>query len=241
MPRGLPDYYNPDTLVSQRLANVEEVVTALRGVASLDNRGRTLFFDSFGEGLSGWVLSSEGAAASPVVSTGQAYIPPASVYLDAGNTGGDDNSKLTKIIQLGASALLGFETSYWYHGDAPLLRMDLRYDLAGDDYFARMEILPETGVIRIWSSSGWATIANVGYNAWSEGAWLPLKLVADFANGEYMRAIVGQEQIDLSAYALMSTVVAVSGRAEFRLTCFPSGDGADVGYIGHATGTVDEP
>lgn len=241
MPRGLPDYYNPDTIVSQRLANVEEVVTAIRKIGSIDNRGRTLFIDDFNEDLAGWVVSSEDAAADPVLSTGQAFIPPAAVYLDAGDTGGDDNSKLTKIIQLGASARIGFELSYWYHSDAPMLQAEIRYDLAGDDYFAYLSVTPADGAVRIWSSAGWTTICNVGYNAWSEGAWLPLKFVADFETGEYVRLLVGQEEYDISAYVLMSTILAVAGRAEFRLICYPTGEGADTGYIGHAVGTVDEP
>lgn len=241
MPRGLPDYYNPDTLVSQRLANVEEVVTAIQKIGNIDNRGRTLFFDPFNENFSGWVINYEDYAAFPVISTGQAFIPPASAYLDAGKTGDDSNSRLTKIIQLGASARLGFETSYWYHKDAGYLCVDLRYDLAGADHFARLDVLPASGVVRIWPPTGLVTIGNVGYNAWEEGAWLPIKLVADFATGRYVRVLIGQEQIDVSAYALNTTIVAVAGRAEFRLVCYPANAETNLCYIGHAAGTVDEP
>jgi len=241
MPRGLPDYYNPDTLVSQRLANVEEVVTALRGIPSIDNRGRTLFFENFNGNLSGWVSSSDEDGSVAVISTAQAMISPASALLDAGTLGNSGSSWMWKNIQLGASALLGFETSLWYSSGAPTFRMDLRYDLAGDEFFARLEVRPASGEIRIHSTDGSAIVGAVGYNGIATGAWLPLKVVADFANGAYTRLIVGQEQIDVSAYALTSSVLAVPGRAEFKIHCLAGNAVTNLANIGHATGTVDEP
>ena len=241
MPRGLPDYYNPDTIVSQRLANVEEVVTAVRKIGNIDNRGRTLFFDNFNSNLSGWVLGTDGDGAAGVISTAQAFIPPASALLDTGTLGGEGESSMLKRVQLGASALLGFETSFWYQEDAPWFRMEVRYDLAGDEFFARLEVRPASGEVRIHSSAGSTIIGDVGFVASGEGAWLPLKLVADFANGEYSRVLVGQEQIDVSAYAILSSVLALPGRAEFKLHCLAANAVTNDAYIGHAAGTVDEP
>ena len=241
MPRGLPDYYNPDTLVSQRLANVEEVVTAVRKIASMDNRGRTLFFDNFNENLVGWAADVDGDGNNAVLSTAQAYIPPASALLDAGTSGEGGESWLEKHIHLGASALLGFETSYWYHEDAPQYWISMHYDLSGDGYLARLAVKPSNGDIRIYTPAGFVIVGNVGYSAGSEGVWLPIKLVGDFANGTYMRALAGQEQIDVSTYSLRTSYESLPGRATYKILGFAANAVTNDAYIGHATGTVDEP
>lgn len=241
MPRGLPDYYNPDTLVSQRLANIEEIVTALRGVSGIDNRGHTLFYDDFHSNLSDWYLDLGEDGANPVISTARSYSPPSSCLLDAGTSGAGGDSVMQKHIQLAASINLGFEASFFYHEDAPRLRMDIVYNLAGDKFVGQLEIWPATGVIGIWATGGLVVIGNVGYNADSEGTWLSLKLVGDFLNGNYVRALIGQTQVDLSAYALAFSPVAVPDRAEFWLVCNAANAVTNLAYVGHAAGTVDEP
>ncbi len=241
MPRGLPDYYNPDTLVSQRLANVEEIVTQQRKIASIDNRGRTLFFDSFGEGMGGWLLSNDGLGEDAVASTAKSLIPPASAYLDAGTSGSSGGSSIIKGFHLGASALIGLETSFRYANNTPNLELFMYYNLAGNEFFARMDILPLSGVVRIWIDSEFVTVGNIGYNGSSAGPWLLIKLVADFVNGKYVRALIGHLELDLTAYALDSSAAAAAGRATFWLKCTAVNAVTNDGYIGHVAGTVDEP
>jgi len=241
MPRGLPDYYNPDTLVSQRLANVEEVVTALRGAASIDNRGRTLFLDDFNENLAGWAADVDGDGAYAVISTAQSFVPPASALLDAGTSGEGGETWLMKHVHLGASALLGLEVFCWYHEDAPQYWISIHYDLSGDGYLARLAIKPSNGDIRIYTPAGFVTVGNVGYNAGSEGVWLPIKIVGDFANGAYTRVLTGQEQIDISAYSLRTSYESLPGRATYKILGFAENAVTNLAYVGHAAGTVDEP
>ncbi len=241
MPRGLPDYYNPDTLVSQRLANVEEVVTAVQKLANIDNRGRTLFFDSFGEGLSSWLTSQEGDGVAAVSSTTRALIPPASAFLDAGTSGGGGVSNMIKQFHLGASALLGWETSLLYTNTAPDYRMFTYYNLEGNNFFARLDIQPLTGIVRIWVPDEFITVANIGYNGRVNGPWLLVKLVADFANGKYVRALVGHLEIDLSSYSLDSSAVAAPDLSAFWLSVAAVRAVTNYGYVGHVIATVDEP
>jgi len=241
MPRGLPDYYNPDTLVSQRLANVEEVVTAIQKIANIDNRGRTLFFDSFGEGLSGWATSKSNDGVLGVASTAKALIPPASAFLDAGTVGSLGSSNMVKTVHLGASVLLGFETSFLYTNTAPDYRMLIYYNLLGNNFYARLDVQPITGIVRIYVPDEFITIGNIDYNGIANGPWLLLKLVADFANGKYVRALVGHLEIDLSSYSLDSSASAQPDLSSFWLTVAAVRAVTNYGYIGHALGTVDEP
>jgi len=241
MPRGLPDYYNPDTIVSQRLANVEEVVTALRGTTSIDNRGRTLFFDRFGDGLFAWDTPYGGDGKEPTVHTSVALIPPSAVFLDAGTTGGDGRSYILRRFHLGESVRLGLETHILYNVLCPLYRIHIAYNLAGSEYVAQLEVLPASGVLRIKVSGDWTTIGNVGYASYSGKVWLPLKMVADFESGYYVRGLVGQEQIDLSDYPLDSSAVLRAGMAQFENRCIAANAVTNQGFVGFTSGTIDEP
>ena len=119
--------------------------------------------------------------------------------------------------------------------------MDLLYNVSGNEYFARMEVLPLTGDLRVWVPTEWITVGNVGYARTASAPWLPLKLVADFASGTYSRLLVGQQQIDLSSYALDSAAFSLPGYAEFELRCIPGDDNSNTGSIGFVAVTVDEP
>ncbi len=241
MPRGLPDYYNPDTVVSQRLANVEEIVTHQRGIASIDNRGRTLFHEHFHENMSGWVQTAAGDASAGVIDTSLSIVPPSSAYFDAGTVGGSGAVLAEKYFQLGLSKRLGIEVSYWYSENAPEFRLVLRYGFEGSQYLCQTQILNTSSSVKIWTGGAWVTVADVGYTALAAGTWLPIKLVADFASGDYTRLLVGQVQVDLSAYPMNSSVLGVDGRADYRLWFGPVAAGDNDAYIGHVTGTVDEP
>jgi len=241
MPRGLPDYYNPDTLVSQRLANVEEVVTQLRGIGGVDNRGQTLFSDTFGEGLDAWLATYGGDATYPVVSTTQTLIPPASVYFDAGTSGGDGYSYILKRFHLGESVRLGLETHIYYNLVSPLYRLHMAYNLSGDEYYAQLEVLPASGVLRVLAVSGWVTIGNVGYAGYAGVVWLPLKLVVDFESGYYVRALAGQKQFDISDHPLRSSAILQGGMAQFENRCIAANAGTNDAFIGFTSITVDEP
>ena len=98
-----------------------------------------------------------------------------------------------------------------------------------------------SGVVRIWIDSEFVTVGNIGYNGSANGPWLLIKLVADFVNGNYVRALIGHLELDLTDYALDSSVVAQSGWATFWLKCTAVNAVTNDGYIGHVAGTVDEP
>ncbi len=241
MPRGLPDYYNPDTLISQRLANVEEIVTQLRGVASVDNRGRSLLIEKFDQNLSRWIISSSGDGSNPALSTNEAYIPPNSVYFDCGTSGGSGNSNMQVRLHLGASAKLGLETALWYEDGAPIYDVRMRYNLGGSAFEAYLNVDPSTGDVSILVGGSQVSVGEVGYVATSVGLWIPVKLVADFENGIYQRLIVGQEQIDLDAYSMDSSAISRPGLSDFTFFLDATNAVNNDAFIGMVVITVDEP
>lgn len=241
MPRGLPDYYNPDTLISQRLANVEEIVTQQRGLASVDNRGRTLLFDRFDVAGAAWISAKAGDASYPDLSTTTCYVRPTSVLMAAGTQTGSGVSYMVKRVLFGATTRLGLETAIVFDTSACTYLITIVYNLDGDETIAALKILPPSGDIQIQTGGSFVSVANVGWNADAAVAWIPLKLVADFENDAYLRLIVGQEEIDLSAYPLNTSAVAEPGLAEFTLAGIADDDDTNNAYYGYAIITVDEP
>ena len=241
MPRGLPDYYNPDTIVSQRLANVEEVITAVQRMASVDNRGRTIVFEHFNENLAGWIPVVGGDGAGGVISTTTAYIPPSSLYIDAGTSGGSGESYVMKSILLGETKRIGLETAIMYRSFAPLYQVILQYNRAGTNYEGRLTVNPADGVINIGVPGDWTAVGEIGFTPDSAYVWLPLKLVCDFEDNIYMRALIGQTQIDLTDSPLKASSVARPGAARFFLFTEANQAVNNDAYFGYAAITVDEP
>ncbi len=241
MPRGLPDYYNPDTIVAQRLANVEEVVTAVQRMASMDNRGRTIVFEHFNENLSGWDTVKGGDGVVGSIKTDDAYIPPSSLYIDAGTSGGSGLSYVRKHIVLGETKRLGLETAIMYRSDAPLYELILLYNRAGTNYEGRLTVNPTDGVINVGVPGDYDIVGEIGFNADASNSWLPLKLVADFEDNIFVRALIGQRQIDLTDYPLTASSVASPGLARFILWAEAIQAANNDAYFGYAALTVDEP
>ena len=125
--------------------------------------------------------------------------------------------------------------------DGPEYRMYFAYTREDLESAAYLSVLPATGVVRIGKPGTWNNVANVGYNAESGGTWLPLKLVADFENSMFVRLLVGQEQIDLSDYAIGTAESDFSGRLRFLLMAYAVNAVTNDGYFGYAAFTVDEP
>jgi hypothetical protein len=240
MPRGLPDYYNPDTLVSQRLANVEEVVTAIQGIANLDNRGTTLSFEHFAEGISGWNTLKTGDGVLAVVSTAEALIEPVCMLLNGGSDSGGGTTTAQKRINVRGIAKVGFEFSFHYRRVAAKLTAGFGYSNGVTWYHGSVIIDRSAKVIQITDDLTPTTIVTLPTSPIA-GDWLIVKLVIDFENAAYVRLLVGQTQFDISEYALYDTADANAGFLRAQFLADAKDDSGAYAYIGHVAITIDEP
>ena len=240
MPRGLPDYYNPDTLVSQRLANVEEIVTHQRGIASLDNRGRTLYYTNFGDGVYDWLCSKSNDGVVPVASIDYAEIAPCSLKMDAGTDTGGGWSNVHKDFRLFDIGKAGFEFSFGYYAETARILAQFYYNdgitshtaLITVDYDARKMYVYDDGV----KTALFDLPGDPDYLSWT-----PVKIVMNFETNMYERIIIGQEQFDLSSYVMQSGLASLKGYLSAQFTADAQDDGTNIAYIGHVAVTVDEP
>lgn len=240
MPRGLPDYYNPDTLVSQRLANIEELLTQLRGVASSDNRGRTWVYDNFSEGFDYLNFTESGDGLAPALSIEEVEVSPCSIKMSCGTVSGGGGMSGQKFIIVNTPPKVGFEIgyTYWKTGAQPL--MILEYETDANTYIARMRVNPDTGAVDIYTGSDWVNVGAVAHTSVYK-EWLTIKLVADFVNLTYLRAIIGQKQINLEDYDLQVAGGDCEGQLMIGIDVDPVDDGLNLIYLGHLAITIDEP
>ena len=240
MPRGLPDYYNPDTLVSQRLANVEEVVTAVQGIANLDNRGRTLYYTHFAEGMAGWTTSKTGDGVLAVASTAEAEIDPACMLMDAGTQTGSGISVASKQFIVHDIKSAGVEVSFIYYPNMPSLLLLFSYNNGLIYVHGRVTIDENAKEIQVWDNITLTSVFTLPASTPVYG-WLTLKLVCDFITPGYVRLLVGLDQIDISEYAIKTSASLQPGILNFQLSGTAQGDGVNIAYIGHVAITIDEP
>ncbi len=240
MPRGLPDYFNPDTLVSQRLANVEEVVSAVQGIANLDNRGRTFYYDHFGEGVNGWSKAKTGDAAEAAASTVKAEIEPASLKINSGTDTGLGTATIAKAWLINDIKSGGLEFSYIHNSIAPKLTVHFIYDNGTLRLFGQLVFDHDAGTVVIMDGATPRTIYTLPGGA-TPFKWLTVKLVCDFETPAYVRFLAGLEQTDISAYSIPTTATQVAGTLEVRFVTDALDDNENTAFIGHVTLTIDEP
>lgn len=240
MPRGLPDYYNPDTLVSQRLANVEELFTLQRGLASLDNRGRGLYYCAFAEGVAGFIKASQNDGVDAVASINKAEIEPACMAMDAGTGSGAGSSYIEKRFRVQDLSSAGLELGIGYDSATPKITVTFAYDNGTNYIYGSLEIDQSAQTITIYDDGSFVTVYNLpAPQALTD--WLIIKMVIDFVTPAYVRLLVGLDQIDISEYVLVSDASSLEGVLRSRILADPLDDGTNIAYIGHVAITIDEP
>ncbi len=240
MPRGLPDYYNPDTLVSQRLANVEELLTILRGLASLDNRGRTFYYTHFSEGVAGFYTTKQGDGVAPASSVNAAEVEPSCMQMDAGTDSGSGQSQADKRFRVQALSDAGLEIGIAYGNSTPSINIIFAYDNGTNYIFGGLKIDQSARTITIYDGGSYVTVYTLPAPQ-SVNDWLIVKLVIDFDTPAYVRLLVGLDQTDISAYTLGSSATSIEGILLSRILADPLDDGTNIAYIGHVAISIDEP
>lgn len=240
MPRGLPDYFNPDTLVAQRLANMDELLTALRGISSVDNRGRTLYFDNFANGEHGWQNTKTGDGVVPIASTNQAEVAPSSLEMDSGTDTGGGACQSVKRFRLFNVRKAGLEFSFAYYANTPWIQAAFYYNDGTASYQGILVIDYDASKLYLYDGAVKTEVMDLPSDAGAI-AWLPIKLVIDIEAGTNLRLIVGQTEIDVTGYDLKSSPTSLEGILQIQFNTDAQDDGTNIAYIGHVNVTIDEP
>ncbi len=240
MPRGLPDYYNPNTAVSQRIVDMHSILSVIMGIGQIDGRGRIHFYDTFKEGILGWVVGRSGNGLNPVATTLNAETPPVSILLDSGTSGGGGSSSLKRYANLRDLTAIGFEVSLNWGARDSITTLFIKLQTPTHNYEATITITSNTGLVTYLSGGVDKPIVTLG-DLTAQAGWTPFKLVADFTDGTYKRAVVGQTSYDLAGPIPDAGGTIVNSQLLTTLEVVSNDVVAAYVYLGHAVITTDEP
>lgn len=243
MPRGGPDWGNPDYVLAGVQVDVADVADRLLGFARIDSRGRVAFLDTFGSGRTSWGETTSGAGVSPdVVSVAQFSGPDGLVLrLDSGATI-DGTSAAVHGMWFGSQSRIGVEAMFAFAFEMPSMRIEIDYKRVGGVYYrARVTYNISTGSWVLGTPDG--DVVLVTHAPPGAGNWwnTPVKIVGDFEEGRYVRFLLGDVQYDISDHRLYDLVGLSEGQANINIIAVSSGPNNDVGYCDYVIVTKDEP
>lgn len=240
MPRGLPDYYNPDTVLAAKMIDMGQVLTGVIGVNTVDGRGRIVWYDNFREGVGAWIDSSSGDATPVVATTVHCEIPPCAMRLSSGTSGGAGDGKAYFQLRLGQPYRMACEFTLYATTDDVRINLYMVYSTTGGGKRGMIVIYPSTGLIQISTGGGLLNLTNIDMSAMAN-AWIPVKFVMDVPNDKYLRVMIGGQEISIPLYSLYATADTFDETAWIVVEVLGQ-DGADHNiYIGHTFITLDEP
>lgn len=240
MSRGQPDYGNPDYAISQVSFDPSTLLTAIKGVNSVDGKGRVWKIDNFENGFSGWETDSGGDGAIPILSSAFPQVGSVSVYMDAGSLALSGESIIRQRFFMGVPARLGLEAGLYFDVNSPDYIITIDYLKTGSSFQAGLKLSALDRTISVQTSSGWVTVATLEASVFTS-TWFALKLVVDFSVSDYVRLVYGGNSVDIDQYQPLTSATTGIGIVTTYITSLASSGGNIVGVVGYAIITLDEP
>ncbi len=249
MARGSPDGGVSNYLYASQEVDPGSIYQMLWGFSPIDSQGRVFYLDTFNNGLGGFLTLNTGAALVPnIISAGPGSIysgsifsPPNAVRLSPGSTL-NDQSLIQRKYFLGQSIRLGFEIGFALADVSPNYRFRIDYKPKnGPAKFSEVLWDHASGTWNLQTNGGLVIISSPGLPSASLSLLMQIKIVADWQTAKYVRALIGDDLIDLSAYSMPDSGLTYGGQiiSQFGATSYGAGSGE--GIIGLALLTKDEP
>lgn len=242
MARGSADYGYFNNQVATTQYDMSALIPYLRGVVSIDGRGRIIYLDTFTHGLAAWAEEDPDEESIYIDDHfGKVLIPPVSCHFHT--TLGGDPLSISKSVGVYADGRVGFEI--WGLGwmrDGETNIQIYKTVASGLSMSAWLKYTRPERKFYIQNSAGtFVEVLDMSDTTLEDWGWFPIKLVADFATRQYVRLIIASQEIDISAYDLCEGAVTGSDCASFFYEVIPSVNGAGDSYLGGIILTMDEP
>ena len=174
------------------VTDLGELAAMLGSIATFDRRGDTIFLDDFEDNIDKWDITLSRAGAAIALSGDTARNGGFSCKITTGNVK-NDQEQMARYFSYPVLSKIGFEAHFVLHEFLQSITLLMILDNGVNTLWSGLRYLPPTDILQYYSDApGWAQLE----------AGLPLypmlqcfngfKIVADFVNGVYSRAIVGQ-------------------------------------------------
>lgn len=184
------------------LDDLGELAARLGSPVIWDRRGDLLMIDDFEQGCNRPAFVSSGTGADLALMEDRARWGQLSVQL----TGGSDGQRYAGLrwtLPLPALSKIGFEGAFGYDENVSYILWRIDYYDGTKLHRANMAYFPATTRMRIQDDAGsWQTISSTVKLFATGDPVHAAKIVADFENGLYERAIIDQTTWVLSAYGI---------------------------------------
>ena len=245
MPRGGPDgNLSPFSFAAQAI-DPGLIYQMLWGFSPVDSMGRVMYFDTFNNGLGGFGkdVNGTGTPADPALFSTplsrNIFSPPNALILSPGVTSGD-NTAIFRELYFGFNAKLGIETVATISQTNPNYYFRIIYRLgAGKDYRAVLKYDHTGSKWLIETSGGDVTVYQMNVTGLAN-VHQQVKIVADWNTGKYVRALIGDNLIDISSFTMQHSGV-IDGLATYTFRAVSYGAGTTDGFLGYVLLTKDEP
>lgn len=201
MAHGQPDfgmYAQKSTVFG--IADMAELAARLGSPCTYDRRGDVIFIEDFSGDTGGWLLVTGSAESSKAASAERYRSRPFSCKLVVGG-GVSKYTGLQKYLPVPIYSRVGLEVSF-----SPTIGVShfwvslLIFTGAQANQFAA-RVYRATGNIEILQSDGsYVEVGSLGTLEWEETLFHTIKLVGDYTTDEYVRVMVDDEEVDISAY-----------------------------------------
>lgn len=204
MGRGQPDFgLYTSTPVASGISDPGEAAARLGSINVYDRRGWTVWMDDFEAPVLKWAAASNAGGTDPVLSTTREWMGTQSTYFVTAAAAGAWASlqRSWPLVRLGK---FGAEFWIWLHSLTPgYFRMLL--DIFDGTNWSRAELRldSQARTASIVTPAGTIVVATFCFNTVFNEVWIPVKLVVDMDTDFYTRLMIGPDEYDLSAHALV--------------------------------------
>ncbi len=241
MARGQPDY-GPShrSIYGAGLSDLGELAVRLGSPVIFDRRGQVIDYDDFEGTVLKWTVIQIGSGAAALDST-MPRSGAQGVKLTSGS-GALNHATLSKGFTPLASQRLGLECVFANPSTDTYLVLQIGYFDGTTSYLAGIRFDFNAQKIA-YRTGGLAYTDIIDTDAFNTTSffYFPIKLVADFEAGLFVRLLFGGAQHDLSAYPIFSTDSATNPKLDFRIAHERRAGTGDAVYIDDVILTQDEP
>ena len=243
MSRGGPDYGNPDYTFFTVETPTSDIVATLQGFSRLDNRGRVLWFEDWRNGVTRMIADYNNTATQVqhTVAIGTGIGNHGVVKLDP-----LANNGFAGVIHhfvLPVSKRIGLEIGVQLSGSNGQISINLEHNYAGATRNAGVLRFQSNGAsIAVQTSGGDQTFYTPASFTYLQDGIISVKFVIDVSTNKYVRAMIGNQEYDLSAYTLLASSNGLVGDTFISVYCEgTSATNRQPVYVAYIIISGDEP